>query len=614
MARYVSLGLLFCLACGRGPEPEHLLWSADAQSLDNPFPDVRLLTASGGAELRADYYRPFLMKKAQTAKARTLFELYATNARTDVNGFGNFAPTLLRSSAPLDPASLPGHFARLRKTASGYEVLEASLVAEHSSSTLEGTDKTPADDFPEFVFVRVGAPLPEGEEGLLVVTKGLKTTAGVELGRGFAWADSSPELATVAAALGVAESDVLLTLPLKASGVSAAYRTLAEWTQTPAGLAAVTVPPKGMVDDGMGQRPVGNWQSTDPDWNVMTRWVKSGGHVSRVVLGSIAARDPRENGAWKKEWVDDPSQAPVVAMPFVLSVPSGAKPAGGWPIVMVAHGVNGRNMPVSSSGESYSLSLAELFATRGIATVGIDAPSHGLRGNIVGFFDIEHVPVMRENFREMTFDLLQLGRAIPTLDVDGDAVPDLSSTLGFFGNSLGAIMGASYVALDTHVHHTVLNVPGGGLSNILVSTVNHDAIGLLLANQTNIAFASLEYYSAFPIIRAVAQPFLEPGDPINVLRLMGTDRALMMQMGRGDLTIPNFTTVNLRDSAGVPVIATAVEGTTPVRGFYEIDPARFLSASKLVGYNGHEVFGDIAEVRAQALDFLQSGGTKFTTP
>jgi hypothetical protein len=61
--------VLFLLACGPAStpaEPPHFLWSADAQSLDNPFPDERLL---GTGALRPKWYQPFLPPKAITAKS-----------------------------------------------------------------------------------------------------------------------------------------------------------------------------------------------------------------------------------------------------------------------------------------------------------------------------------------------------------------------------------------------------------------------------------------------------------------------------------------------------------------------------------------------------------------
>ena len=64
-------------------------------------------------------------------------------------------------------------------------------------------------------------------------------------------------------------------------------------------------------------------------------------------------------------------------------------PAGGWPYVVGAHGINARNTTAVGYEDSFCLELAELFAQAGVACVGIDAPSHGSRGNVIDFFEIE---------------------------------------------------------------------------------------------------------------------------------------------------------------------------------------------------------------------------------
>src|SRR5439155_17881960 len=124
-----------------------------------------------------------------------------------------------------------------------------------------------------------------------------------------------------------------------------------------------------------------NWSRLLPwlEKNV-TRWNLPVAHVERVVLGEISARDIRENGTWKAQWVQNPSLAPVVPLRFVLTVPEGTKPAGGWPVVIGAHGMGGRNVPVYGDGDSFCMEMAEWLAREGIACLGIDAPSHGVRG------------------------------------------------------------------------------------------------------------------------------------------------------------------------------------------------------------------------------------------
>lgn len=618
---------LLLIGCGSGggamdagPEGPHLLWVDDAQSLENPFPDARI------AGFRTDFYRPFMLPKAITGKTKTFFKAYATAAATELTGFGNFGPVLLRTSVPVDPASLAGTVARLRKTATGYEVLEKALVVEHSTDVLKGTGKSLAlpdggtAEFPEFFLARPGVPLPEGDDGLLVVLKGIRTKAGEPFVRGRAWDAAKPDLKAAAVALGVAEADVLIALPLKGTPVTAELKSLASWVDTAAGLPAVTVPAKAMAPFGNTTRPVGVWTNADNDWSIIQAWLHKApfgtpaSSVGRVVVGELAARDLRSSGTWKKEWIADPSLAPVVPLPFVLSVPVGPKPAGGWPTVVSAHGLGGRNLPASGDPDSYCLEHAQLLAAEGLACLGIDAPSHGLRGNLIEFFEVDQLAFIRDKFREMTFDLLQVCRAAPQIDVDGDGQGDLNPDLGFLGNSLGGIMGSAFVPVAPRIKYAVLNVPGGGLSNILVSDDIRDRIGLLIVAKTDGAFGTLEYYSSFMIFRAVAQPFLEPADPVNLAKALPKERAVLVQEGIGDIVIPNFTTENLAAAMKLSVPTAAMTSATPLQVLSHEDPAKYLPPAEAKVFNGHNVFGSFAPVRSQAMKFLSSKGLEYQLP
>ncbi len=614
--------ILLAAACGSGgvvSEPPHILWSADPLSLDNPFPDARGLTATGLA-LRPDFYRPFVLQKAITGKAKAFFQGYADAAATEVHGVGNFGPTLLRPSEPVDPSSLAGTVSRVRKTATGYEVLEAALTVEHATWMLEGTGLSldlpdgGRAAFPEFFLARCGVPLPENEEGLLVVKKGLKTAAGVPFGRGRAWDAAKPALAPIAAALGIDANDILLTLPQKAGPVGQVFSSLATWAD--AHPAVITVPPK--LD---GPRPVGVWRSSEPDWPTMkVGWLELASYgrpstdVGMVVVGELAARDLRKEEVWPSERVADPSLAPVVPLSFVLTLPAGTKPLGGWPTVIGAHGINGRNIPVKGEANAYCMRMAQLLAAKGIGCLGIDAPSHGVRGAAFDFFEVEKLPVMRDHFREMTFDLMQLSRAFAGADVDGDGEADVAARLGYLGNSLGGIMGAGFVPYAGHVDYAVLNVPGGGLSNILVSPEIHDLIGLLIAAKTGGDFGTLEYQSGFMIFRATAQLFLESADPVNLAAALPKTRAVLVQQGLGDRTIPNLTTENLAAAMKLAVPDAGLAGTEPLQVKSVTDLSKFLTPTQLETKKAHDMFEHLAPVRAQALKFLETKGREFQLP
>ncbi|MBX7099927.1 MAG: hypothetical protein K1X89_19580 [Myxococcaceae bacterium] len=609
--------VLLLVACGPKvlpPEGPHLLWETDPQSLNNPFPDARFLSG-GGAPYRTDWFKPFLMKTSATPSMSHFLNAYATVAQTQVHGIGNLAPVLILPSEKLDPASLPGAAVRLMNRNGTWSVLEANVVIEHSLAALDGTDHVAPDDYPDFFLVRPGLPLPEDATGMLVIKKGPKTKAGAALERGRAFDGAKPDLAPLAAAMGVDASEILLALPQTPAKVTEVWKSLIAWTQSAAGVPTITIPSHGKAEAfGGGSRPVGMWTDADADWSVMTRWLQFRDYgrpatpVSRVVIGSFGLHDLRgTDGAWRDDWVLDPSKSPVQQIPFVLSIPAGPKPAGGWRTIVAVHGTGGRNVPKDTSDESFCLEQAVLLAQRGLACLGIDAPSHGERGTVDKFFPVENLPALRENIREMPFDLFQVVRAIPLLDVDGDHQPDLAGEYGFFGNSLGSIISTGFVTQDPHLTYAAFNMCGGGLSNILMSTYIHELIGLLLVRQTDLVPFSTEYSQAFFAFRAAAQPILEPADPINFAGQLRGDMALLHQEGLRDQLIPNHATEDLARAFGMTPATGNVTGTTPLHAFAVHDPAKYLSAEKAKDYNGHNVY-DFAPVREEIMRFLETRG------
>jgi hypothetical protein len=605
------------------PEAPHLLWSADAQSLDNPFPDQRLIT-NGALTLRKNWYQPFLANKALTAKSKKFFEATGAALEADVHAFGTFGGTLVLPSAPLDPASLTGHVARLQMTASGWIVLERSVTVQHVSQVLAEAG-TPVGDaglpagIPEFVFVRPSVPLPENAEGAVVFLKGITTADGKPLEPTKAWVDSNPDISWLATTLGVPESDLLLVVPQASGTLTEPMVKAAAWADAHPGVA--TIPAHGIVpDDNNGTRPVGVWQSTDADWPTISWFMEYHGfgqpspHPGTVVVGEFTAKDLRDaNLHVVPASLADPSSAADVKLRFVLVLPKGPRPAGGWPIVMGQHGVGGRNTPRIGDQEAFCLEWAEPLTAEGLGCIGIDAPNHGSRGAFTSFFSVGDLPALRDRFREMTFDLLQEERLIATLDVDGDGTPDLNPIARYFGNSLGGIIGAGFVPYANHLSSAVLNVPGAGLSNIIVSPDLHDLIGLLIIAQTDLAFGSPEYNAAFPIFRAGAQPLFEVADPINAAHLLPVDRAVLVQEGLGDQTIPNQTTEDLAAALNLPASLGAM-GTTPLRVLTRVDPAKYLTPAKLATYNAHGVVYDFPEARLQVTHFLATDGRELTPP
>jgi hypothetical protein len=175
---------------------------------------------------------------------------------------------------------------------------------------------------------------------------------------------------------------------------------------------------------------------------------------------------------------------------FNVVLPAGPTPAGGWPVAIYGHGING------NKNEWLPLVAASL-AARGIATIGINAVATGsgplstltvnqTTGSSVTFsaggraFDQNgdgaipnfegivgtaprKVIGQADVLRQTVADLMQLVHVTQAgMDVDGDGTRDLDpSRVYYVGNSLGAESGTMFLAVEPGVPAGVLNVPGG---------------------------------------------------------------------------------------------------------------------------------------------------------
>jgi hypothetical protein len=231
---------------------------------------------------------------------------------------------------------------------------------------------------------------------------------------------------------------------------------------------------------------------------------------------------------------------------MTIVLPKGAVPAGGFPTVILQHGLSG--------DRSYMLALADTFAKQGWASVGIETVTFGARAseamNITdtqaawawsaspgsysgpdGFVDLpngstdffgglQNLGAVRDQLRQSVLDLgveidvvrnpaLDLGPlklAVPGAKLD-------ATRLVFLGNSLGALMGAELAAIDPYVKTFVLNVAGGGLMTELGAMSPLVATSLAQAAAINFGFGNGRFAPGHPLIQLL-QHIVDPGDPL----------------------------------------------------------------------------------------------------
>jgi pimeloyl-ACP methyl ester carboxylesterase len=305
----------------------------------------------------------------------------------------------------------------------------------------------------------------------------------------------------------------------------------------------------------------------------------------------------------------------LVTVPNANSAPGSAKPAGGWPALIFAHGI-GRN-------RTDMLAVADSFADSGFVVVAIDLPLHGLTdpaaplyaagtnplyaglplpaaGSIERTFDLDvmnnttgapgpdgrldssgasfinltSMLTTRDNLREGAADLITLARSLPNMNLDSDPAGDINPAgIHFLGHSLGAIVGSVYlgVAAKTEVSTATVAMPGGGLPYLLRDspTLGPRIVAGLEAQ------GLVQGTTLFEQFFRDAQTIVDAADPLNYIAAAAINHPLHLLQIVGsdssppDQVVPNSATQRLIDAAALARIAApAVPGpVTNASGF-----------------------------------------------
>ncbi len=265
-------------------------------------------------------------------------------------------------------------------------------------------------------------------------------------------------------------------------------------------------------------------------------------------------------------------------VPFVYIAPTAAAPAGGYPLVIYAHGIGGQ--------KEHVLAVAQSLTTIGRAVIAIDEPLHGelaVPGHTTGAawfqdFAAYGAPLaLRSNVQQGAFNLDRLELTIRTGGFAGlgAAMPSMAD-IKFVGHSLGSIIGSYYLA-----GNTTLSTTGYPYTQ---TSLNSDMKGYFSVPAGRWGYIGQDTTSTFePVVTAglaavgitkntptyhqfflVTQSILDPTDPASMTtplaaglpsRLSGR---VAMQEAVGETSIPNAYTRYLGNALG----GRAVLGTT----------------------------------------------------
>ena len=169
--------------------------------------------------------------------------------------------------------------------------------------------------------------------------------------------------------------------------------------------------------------------------------------------------------------------------------------------------------------------------------------------------DIAHIP---DHFRQALSDLGGLRRSLETQDWASVFDQPIDTTsFHYAGQSLGAIIGSVYVAMDPAIDRAVLNVPGSNMVDLFRDSTFFGSQVSALLEDLDVEPGTFEETR----LMAIASWLVDAVDPHSVAhRYRDDQRAALIQMdkvaeGLGDMVIPNHTTESLQRASGLPMIA-----------------------------------------------------------
>jgi dienelactone hydrolase len=196
---------------------------------------------------------------------------------------------------------------------------------------------------------------------------------------------------------------------------------------------------------------------------------------------------------------------------FAITVPVGTKPAGGWPLVIYAHGTGGSYQSFINDG------TATRLAKQGLAVISMDQVLNAIRDPAnnpdFDFFNVQNPQAARCNTVQGAaddFSLLRLAEGIDYVDPMGGEVTFDPARYYFFGHSQGGLTGPPFLAAEPRVKGAVLSGAGAVLYLSLLTKTKPVDVASIVA--TAIRDPSLDQND--PIL-AILQMWIEQSDPAN---------------------------------------------------------------------------------------------------
>lgn len=526
-----------------------VLYDLDARPIRMPFPANYYLDPDDlGMVFDAD------------VNSADLLPLVSTNyvyrqAFRATRGFGPYAPFVFLTSVPVDPASLPANGQASKSPGSSVQIVRlddagapverVALRASFETIDTKAGVRHVTTAVPLF-------PLQSGATYAFVITDALRDAAGDSFGpaAGFAavaGAAGPPTGADAPTRARIAREQarlapILAALDAEGTVIAATDLTIGAAADETADIlaafrkgGAISVIPYSLDGDGDGTDDVLPGPAFD-DCPMATG----------MAVGVAGAFEPVNYTGPDEEFVrgDDGELKvfPQAGVKFWLRVPEGDGP---FPVVVAMHGID------SSHNETCGFGRELIQA--GHAVLAFDWPRHGDRGTGgFAFLDVFNPFKVRDNFRQSFVDLASALLLVEELAVDAElAAAGVSldaSRIGYYGHSLGAILGMSAITHSDRVQCIASTVGGAGLFHMVEIAIADKLQGF-------------ERYTLLGVVHG-AEHILAGGDGVGWERHLVSDtlagtvpqRFVLNQEVIDDGTVPNPSTDAFVRAAGIPLI------------------------------------------------------------
>jgi hypothetical protein len=241
-----------------------------------------------------------------------------------------------------------------------------------------------------------------------------------------------------------------------------------------------------------------------------------------------------------------------------------------------------------SSGTLQACTFTAPDADKGciLAGQGHCAPDNKCEGTGAGFaasfsgipiagwklINLQNFFATRDNLRQQVISNAQLARVASNTAAGnlGEQAGDITldgTKISYAGQSLGGILGSLYSAVAPEVKNSALNVPGGGLLTLILTSPSF--VTLKNAFQNGLAAEGVPTNSPlYDTFLGIVQWIIDPSDPLNAGPYLVKDTGLPGPLANGgssrrgfiqwiaqDQTVPNPTTVDLIQSVvGDPTV------------------------------------------------------------